>query len=79
RLRAAAASALPALARADTLAIEADGRRYFAPATLDQAADLLAQWPEATLLAGGTDVGLWVTKLHRRLDTVIYLGDVVEL
>ncbi|MGQ3027813.1 MAG: FAD binding domain-containing protein, partial [Ferrovibrionaceae bacterium] len=59
--------------------IEADGRRYFAPATLDQAADLLAQWPEATLLAGGTDVGLWVTKLHKRLDTVIYLGDVVEL
>ncbi len=79
RLRAAAAAALPALARADTLAIEADGRRYFAPATLDQAADLLAQWPEATLLAGGTDVGLWVTKLHKRLDTVIYLGDVVEL
>lgn len=79
RLRAAAAAALPALARADTLAIEADGRRYFAPATLDQAADLLAQWPGATLLAGGTDVGLWVTKLHKRLDTVIYLGDVVEL
>jgi xanthine dehydrogenase small subunit len=79
KLREAAAVALPALSRGETLAIEGDGRRYFAPATLDQAAELLLQWPEATLLAGGTDVGLWVTKLHRRLDTVIYLGDIVEL
>lgn len=79
RLRAAATATLPALARSEPLTIEGDGRRYFAPATLDQAAALLAQWPEATLLAGGTDVGLWVTKLHKRLDTVIYLGDIAEL
>jgi len=79
RLRQAAADALPGLARTETLAVAADGRRYFAPATLDQATGLLAEWPDATLLAGGTDVGLWVTKLHKRLDTVIYLGDIAEL
>ncbi len=32
-----------------------------------------------TMLAGGTDIGLWVTKQHRELDTVIYTGRVAEL
>ena len=31
------------------------------------------------ILAGGTDVGLWVTKQHRRLDPILYLGEVAEL
>jgi xanthine dehydrogenase small subunit len=31
------------------------------------------------LLAGGTDVGLWVTKQHRELDVIIYTGNVAEL
>ena len=35
--------------------------------------------PDATLLAGGTDVGLWVTKQHRELDDVIYTGNVTDL
>jgi xanthine dehydrogenase small subunit len=35
--------------------------------------------PDAILLAGGTDVGLWVTKQHRVLNTVIYTGRVREL
>ena len=56
-----------------------DGRRYFAPRQADELATLLLEHPGAILLAGGTDVGLWVTKQHRRLDPVIYLGDVAEL
>jgi xanthine dehydrogenase small subunit len=40
---------------------------------------LLQQYPDATILAGGTDVGLWVTKQHRELDVVIYTGQVSEL
>ncbi len=54
-------------------------RRYFAPRTLDALAQLYQEHPEARLLAGGTDVGLWVTKLHWDLDTVIYTGEVEEL
>jgi xanthine dehydrogenase small subunit len=42
-------------------------------------AELLQQHPDATVLAGGTDVGLWVTKQHRELETVIYTGRVSEL
>jgi xanthine dehydrogenase small subunit len=47
--------------------------------TANELARLLEEHPNAHLLAGGTDVGLWVTKQHRRLDPVIYLGRVREL
>jgi xanthine dehydrogenase small subunit len=56
----------------------ADGG-YFAPRSLEALCELLEQYPAAVLLAGGTDVGLWVTKQLRELETVIYLGSVPEL
>jgi xanthine dehydrogenase small subunit len=31
------------------------------------------------MLAGGTDVGLWVTKQYRDLDQILYVGNVAEL
>jgi len=52
---------------------------YYAPVTIDGLANIYHANPEATLLAGGTDVGLWVTKQHRELSTLIYLGDVEGL
>jgi xanthine dehydrogenase small subunit len=76
---AATASLLASIARGDTLALEKDGQRYFAPTDIEEFAACFEQYPNAVLLGGGTDVGLWVTKLHRRLDTLIYTGDVVEL
>ena len=54
-------------------------QRYFAPTTLDELCRLIEQHPEATILAGGTDVGLWVTKQFRSLPQIIYVGDVAEL
>ena len=71
--------ALQELRREDGLHIEADGRHFFAPTTSDELAKLLASNPDATVLAGGTDVGLWVTKQHRELGTVIYTGRVAEM
>jgi xanthine dehydrogenase small subunit len=53
--------------------------RFHAPATLDELARLCAGHPEATLLAGGTDVALRVTKQLHELGTVIYTGRVEEL
>lgn len=70
---------LRAIARRGDLAIEVDGRRFFAPATLDELARLAAEFPEATLLAGGTDVALWVTKQLRELPVVIFTGRIEEL
>jgi xanthine dehydrogenase small subunit len=59
--------------------LEADGRRYFAPRSVDALAELLLKHPGATIVAGGTDVGLWVTKQLRRLGPIIYVGEVPEL
>jgi xanthine dehydrogenase small subunit len=55
------------------------GRRWYAPRTLEALAALLAKHPEARLVAGATDVGLWVTKSLRQLDTVIFIADVAGL
>ena len=52
---------------------------YFAPRTLTELATHFADAPDSTLLAGGTDVGLWVTKQLRDLPAIVYLGDVAEL
>lgn len=73
------AERLTEMRRRDTLELEFDNRRYYAPINAAGLADVLAAYPRATLLAGGTDVGLWVTKRHMDLDTVVYVGDVAEL
>ncbi|MDE2505174.1 MAG: xanthine dehydrogenase small subunit, partial [Burkholderiales bacterium] len=52
---------------------------YHAPRTIAELAALRLARPEARLLAGGTDVGLWVTKQLRDLGELIYLGDVAAL
>jgi xanthine dehydrogenase small subunit len=70
---------LKALGRDDRLAFAHRGKRYFAPRRIDDLAALCEQFPGACLLAGGTDVGLWVTKQRRDLDTLIYVGAVEEL
>src|SRR5262249_41981308 len=54
----------------------AEGRRYYAPASEDELAAILAAEPTAFLLAGGTDLALEVTKQHRDLDSLIFLGAV---
>lgn len=72
-------AALQGLARDEDLAIEHAGRRFMAPSGIDSLGSLVASHPDATILAGGTDIGLWVTKQHRELETVIYTGRVSEL
>jgi xanthine dehydrogenase small subunit len=76
---AATAARLRALADDDMLAATRGGQRFLAPRSVAELARTLAANPDATLLAGGTDVGLWVTKQHRRLATVIALERVAEL
>jgi len=66
-------------AHSEHLVIRHRERQFFAPVTVAELARLRAEYPDATLLAGGTDIGLWVTKRHRVLDTVIYTGRVAGL
>jgi xanthine dehydrogenase small subunit len=61
------------------LAIELEQASFHAPIGVDEFATLYQQHPDARILAGGTDVGLWVTKQLRELPQVIYLGNVSEL
>jgi xanthine dehydrogenase small subunit len=52
---------------------------YLLPATLAELLAARAARPAAQLVAGCTDVGLWVTKLHKNFDAVIDLTRVAEL
>ena len=73
------AAQLRAIARDEVLEIRTEGGRYFAPRDIGTLAELYESRPHATLLAGGTDIGLWVTKQYRELNTVIYTGSVREM
>jgi xanthine dehydrogenase small subunit len=71
----------PAVAALRTLAADAPlaGPAFHAPRTLAALAALREAKPDARLLAGSTDIGLWVTKQFRDLPELIYVGDVAEL
>jgi xanthine dehydrogenase small subunit len=75
----AIAHRLEALADDATLALSDGKRRFFAPATVEALAELVIAHPQAVLVAGATDVGLWVTKAMQRPEEVIYLGRLDEL
>jgi xanthine dehydrogenase small subunit len=52
-----------------------DGKGFFAaPASIDSLAELYLRHPDAVIVAGATDVGLWITKQMRVLPKVIHLG-----
>jgi xanthine dehydrogenase small subunit len=52
---------------------------WYAPRSIDELAAALETNPQALVLAGGTDVGLWVTKQLRELPAIVYIGEVAEL
>lgn len=51
----------------------------FAPETSDALAQWYMEHPNATLIAGATDVGLWVTKQLRNLGEVAFLSRCADL
>jgi xanthine dehydrogenase small subunit len=67
------------LQRSDMFTYTASGQSFYAPRTLAQLTEVRAANPDACILAGSTDVGLWVTKQMRDLNDIIYLGQVAEL
>ncbi|WP_426173342.1 xanthine dehydrogenase small subunit [Massilia sp. TWR1-2-2] len=77
--RAALAAQLLELRREQLATYSAGGTSFFAPRTLDELAEVRAAHPAALLLAGSTDIGLWVTKQLRDIGDIIYLGHVDAL
>jgi len=54
-------------------------RRWFAPRTADELAATLADHPDARIVAGATDVGLWVTKGLKTIEKLIFIAGIPEL
>src|ERR1700722_10325093 len=52
---------------------------FHAPRSTDEMGAALQAEPHAVVLAGGTDIGLWVTQQLRDLPSIIYIGEVAEL
>ena len=77
--RAPVRAALEIIAAQEPLDFDHAGQRFFAPRTLEELAELRQNWPQARILAGGTDIGLWVTKQLRDLGDIIYIGALPEL
>jgi xanthine dehydrogenase small subunit len=62
-----------------SLALSGPGTKWFTPRTEDELARCLAAHPDARIVAGSTDVGLWSTKQLRDFGKIVYLGDVASL
>ncbi|HLF30310.1 MAG TPA: xanthine dehydrogenase small subunit [Xanthomonadales bacterium] len=73
------ATQLRQLRREKSLHLEYRGRHYHAPVSLAEVWQLLQQYPQARMVAGATDVGLWITKELRIFDRLINLCNVPEL
>ncbi len=70
---------LKALDDDDDVMIGDEAAFFAAPATIDAFADLYARNTDAVIVAGATDVGLWITKQLRILPKMIHLGRVESL
>jgi xanthine dehydrogenase small subunit len=77
--RAPITAALQALAADEPLDYRHAGARFHAPQSVHDLALLRETYPNATLLAGSTDIGLWVNKQFRALPQLIYTGRVAAL
>ena len=79
RTRATVTEKLKAIAEGPSLHISHQGDDFYVPASLGDLAEILGQNPHATIVAGSTDVGLWVTKQMRPINPVIFIGGLEAL
>ncbi|WP_298189155.1 xanthine dehydrogenase small subunit [Novosphingobium sp.] len=75
----AVAAALAGLAGGCMAAGTFEERQWFVPRSSSELVEVLAVHPQARIVAGATDVGLWVTKGLRDLDALVFIGDVADL
>ena len=70
---------LASLQDGSRIEIARDGERLIVPADADDLAAVLLEHPEATIVAGSTDVGLWVTKFMQAISPAVFIGHLTEL
>ncbi|MBB3309317.1 xanthine dehydrogenase small subunit [Rhizobium sp. BK196] len=79
KTRAEIISRLWAMQASDTISIASEEGRLIVPRSVDALARVLATEPTATVIAGSTDVGLWVTKQMQHLNPVVFITHLTEL
>ena len=66
-------------AAGEAVLVEADGRRFFKPVTVEEAVQFKAANPDAVPVAGATDVGVQVNKAIRDPKVMLSVGSIREL
>ncbi|MBB3966931.1 xanthine dehydrogenase small subunit [Rhizobium metallidurans] len=79
RTRSDIVARLWAMQGSGTISITSGEDRLLVPGSLEALARILADEPKATIVAGSTDVGLWVTKQMRALNPVVFINHLQEL
>jgi xanthine dehydrogenase small subunit len=70
---------LAAMMNRQRITIEAEGTVAVVPGNLDDLAAIIKAQPEARIIAGATDVGLWVTKHFRDVSPAVFIGHLDEM
>ncbi|ACD15216.1 xanthine dehydrogenase small subunit [Paraburkholderia phytofirmans] len=70
---------LATIERKDTFHYQHAGQQFDAPRTIEALAKIKEAAPATRILAGSTDIGLWVTKMMRDLGNIVYVGQIAEL
>ena len=73
------AAKLLGLVHQDTLQITSKYGTFIAPKTVEDFSAAALANPNAWILGGGTDIGLWVNKALQTNATMIYTGEVAAL
>lgn len=63
----------------EMLELKGEGRRCFLPKTPEQLAQIYLEYPDASLVAGGTDLSLQITQQYKKLPVLIALEQVEAL
>lgn len=63
----------------DDLALQSDAGTYLSPASAQSLGQIMLEKPGAQIVAGGTDVGLWITKQGKQFETLVALNRVNDL
>jgi xanthine dehydrogenase small subunit len=56
-----------------------EDNRAIIPANVKDLAEILTETPEATIIAGATDVGLWVTKFMKPISPAVFINHLSDL
>lgn len=73
------AEQLSEINKQDDSAIEHCGKSYYSPTNVEQLASHLIKHPDATLVAGATDLALMVTQMQKSFEKLVDLTKVKEL